>query len=54
MRATTSVPLADGVMEFTACEWKDGGWWLFDAPATRGFKVVGWWPLPDKKAEDER
>ena len=41
--------LADGYMEFTSCEWKDGGWWLFDAPATIGFKVVGWWPLPDKE-----
>ena len=41
--------IADDVMEFTACEWKDNGWWLFDAPANRGFKVVGWWPLPDKE-----
>ena len=40
--------------EYTACEWKDGGWWLFDRPAFKNFKVAGWWPLPDKEAEDER
>ena len=36
--------------EYTACEWKDGGWWLFDRPAFKSFKVLGWWPLPDKEA----
>ena len=38
-----------GVSEYTSCEWKDGGWWVFDRPALSGFEVVGWWPLPDKE-----
>ena len=38
--------------EYTACEWKDGGWWLFDRPAFKNFKVLGWWPLPDKGTEE--
>ena len=37
------------VTEFSACEWKDGKWWVFDHPAFKNFNVVGWWPLPDKE-----
>lgn len=37
--------------EYTACEWKADKWWLFDRPAFKGFKALGWWPLPDKETE---
>ena len=39
----------DRTDEYTSCEWKEGRWWIFDRPAFKGFKVVGWWPLPDKE-----
>lgn len=33
--------------EYTSCEWRDGGWWVFERPAIVGFDVDAWWPLPD-------
>lgn len=46
-------PLAGKVIsEFTACEWRDGGWLVFGRPPVNGFDVLGWWPLPDKEQEE--
>lgn len=42
-----------GPREFSDCRWKDGGWWVFDRPAIKSFKVVGWWPLPERTEEVE-
>ena len=38
-----------GTVHESRCEWRDGGWLVYDSPLYKDWTVVGWWPLPERR-----
>ena len=42
------IDMQDGRIHEAAAEYRAGNWFVFNSPLHLSFKVIGWWPLPDK------
>jgi len=44
------IDMQDDRIHETAAEYRGGNWFVFNSPLHLSFKVIGWWPLPEKEA----
>ena len=42
------IDMQEGRIHETAAEYRGGNWFVFNSPLHLSFKVIGWWPLPEK------
>lgn len=43
------IDMQDGRIHEAAAEYRAGNWFVFNSPLHLSFKVIGWWPLPEKE-----
>ena len=43
------IDMQDSRIHEAAAEYRAGNWFVFNSPLHLSFKVIGWWPLPEKE-----
>ncbi len=43
------IDMKDGRIHETAAEYRGANWFVFNSPLHLSFKVLGWWPLPERE-----